>query len=206
LAPHLPPPLLVEALQVARAIDYEPIRCRALAALVPHLSTGEREVALAEALHDARATWGEMDRLQALAAVATHMPADERAVMLAEALHVARDIEDEVERSQALAGLAPHLPPPLLAETLQVARAIDSAWYRSEALAALAPQLARLPRPALTALWTENLPILASRTRLHLLADLSVMTPVLIALAGPNASVEFQEIATAIRDVGRWWP
>jgi hypothetical protein len=48
--------------------------------------------------------------------------------------------------------------------------------------------------------------VLANRTRQDLLSDIRALTPVLIALAGPNAAAELAEVAQAILDVGRWWP
>jgi hypothetical protein len=70
----------------------------------------------------------------------------------------------------------------------------------------LAPRLATLPLPDLSILWTQTLPVLAARTRPHLLADFRSLVPVLLALAGANAPTQLGDIARAITDVARWWP
>jgi len=54
LAPHLPPSLLADALEAARAIEEWWPRAVALAGLVPHLAAEQRGQALAEALQAAR--------------------------------------------------------------------------------------------------------------------------------------------------------
>jgi len=210
LAPQLPEaergPLLAEALQAARAIGNELYRSLALAALAPQLP----EAVLAEALQAARAIGNELYRSLALAALAPQLPEAERGPLLAEASQTARAIGNEWSRSEALAALAPQLPEaqrgPLLAEALQAARAVVDKGSPSTLLVALAAQLAELPRANLARLWDETLPVLAARRRNDLLSDLRALTPVLTALAKPNLALEFQEVARAIIDAGRWWP
>ncbi len=214
LAPHLPggekEAALAEALRAARAARDERARSKALVALAPHLPGGEKEAALAEALRAARAVPDDGFRSEALAALAPQLPAGLKEAALAEALEAARAVQNERYRSRAPAALAPHpraaANEAALAEALQAARAVPYDGARSRALAALAPQLALLPHARLSSLWSVTLPLLASRTRMDLFADLRDLAPVLAALAGTNASVEFQEIATAISDVRRWWP
>jgi hypothetical protein len=161
---------------------------------------------LSEALTAARAIGDEGSRSRALAALAPHLPVE----LLSEALAVARAIGDEGSRSRALAALAAQLPEQqraaVLAEALTAARAIGDEGYRSDALAALAAPLAHLSSADLCAVWTTTLPLLATRTRRDLLADLRNLVPVLAALAGSNAPTELREIARAITDVARWWP
>ena len=70
LAPHLPAPLLQEALEMARTIPDDEIRAEALAGLAPHLSAPLQEIALQEAFEATRAIpFGEI-RAAALAALA----------------------------------------------------------------------------------------------------------------------------------------
>ena len=208
LAPQLPeqgrPVVLAEALAAARAIENKNGRSDALATLAPQL--GAHPSLLAEALDAARAIENEIARSRVLAALAPQLR--EHPALLAEALAAARAMGSEESRSAALAALARQLAehPALLAEALAAARAIGYEESRSQALAALAPHLAYLAGPALSALWMETLPLLAARTRQHLLVDLRALTPVLAALAGSDAPTELREVAQAVSDVARWWP
>jgi len=86
---------------------------------------------------------------------------------------------------------------------LAAARAIGNEDDQAEVLADLVSHLAQLPRPHLYSLWQETLPILATRTRKDILADLRALEPVIAALGGAEAVVETFH---AIQDVGRWWP
>jgi hypothetical protein len=98
------------------------------------------------------------------------------------------------------------LPAELLSQALDDARSIESEGARSSALAALAPRLATLPLPELSTQWTHTLPVLATPTRPHLIADFRSLVPLLAALAGQNAPTELRAVAHAILDVARWWP
>jgi hypothetical protein len=124
-----------------------------------------------------------------------------------QALAYARQRLDQTQRAEALGALAAHLPEPqrtqTLAEALQAARAIGHEDYRSSALAALAEQLGTRPTSFLYPLWSQTLPLLASRTRRNLLSDLRALLPVIRQLGG---SQSVAEVFLAIRDVGRWWP
>jgi hypothetical protein len=81
--------------------------------------------------------------------------------------------------------------------------------------------LAELSIRAVSSVWTEALPVLATgapterlgwgplmvagtRRRLH--AYLRELAPVLPVLAGPDRPEELQEITRALTDVERWWP
>ena len=123
---YLPPALLPEALEVARAIGYESSRAEALTGLAPHLP----ESLLPEALEVARSIGDKYYRVEALTGLAPHLPE-----VLPEALEVTRAIEEKY-RARALIGLAPHLPESLFPEALEIARAIGLF-----ALTGLAPYL-----------------------------------------------------------------
>src|SRR4051812_37984505 len=88
LAPHLPEPLLAEALAIARAIGDDGDRAQALGALVPRLLEAEQAGVLVEALAVARAIGGDWSRARALSALAPHLPEP----LLAEALAIAQAI------------------------------------------------------------------------------------------------------------------
>ena len=134
-----------------RSIGHEDIRCRALAALAPHLPEHERASVLSEALAEARSIGNQAYRSQALAALVPHWPEHERAAALKEALDAARSLADVEDRSRALAELVPHLPEHerarVLSEALAAARSLGAdrsrgdKWDRSRALAELAPHL-----------------------------------------------------------------
>jgi hypothetical protein len=203
LAPHLPEPLLGEALETARAIKWGADRSRALAAIAPNLPEPQRMQALAEALKALGSRYSRYAWSRALKALAPHLPEP----LLGEALETARAIKFGANRSRALAAIAPHLPEPqraqAFAEALGAARTIGDEGDRSSALAALGEHLGTSPVSFLHALWSETLPVLASRSRCDLLSDLQSLLPVIIRLGGPQAAAQ---VLSAIRDVGRWWP
>ncbi|NCQ98303.1 MAG: trypsin-like serine protease, partial [Microcystis aeruginosa L211-101] len=131
IIPYLPPTLLPEAIEVARAIRDEKYRATALTGLAPYLP----EI-LPEALATAREIRDEYYRAEALTGLAPYLPEN----LLPEALATARAIGNEYSRAKALTGLAPYLPE-ILPEALATARAIGDQKYRAEALTELAPYL-----------------------------------------------------------------
>jgi hypothetical protein len=82
-------------------------------------------------------------------------------------------------------------------------RQIESDADRTIALRGLCGQLSKLPRAGGYTYWRDNFALLARRNRSSLLYDLASLTPLRISLGGTEAATE---AATAIRDVGRWWP
>ncbi len=128
LAPHLPEPLLREALTVARKLPEIKVlrspRAEALTGLAPYLP----EPLLREALDAARALpeiglFGS-PRAEALAGLASHLWDPLRREALREGLAVVLKIESEWQRAKALARLIPHLPEELLREVLVAVRQI----------------------------------------------------------------------------------
>jgi hypothetical protein len=207
LAPHLPEPLLRQALEAARAIWDSGHRAEALAVLAPHLPEPLRDEALGQALEAVWATADSYTRAKALRVLAPHLPEPLRDAALGQALEAARAIEHSGHRAEVLAGLAPHLPEPLRGEVvgqaLEAARAIKYSHDRAWALAGLTPYLTKLPPPILYSLWCKTLPLLAARTRKDLLRDLRALLPILITLGGALAVAE---VFRAVQDVGQWWP
>jgi len=134
LAPHLPEPLLQEALAAAREIEDERWRAKALVGLAPHLL----EPLLREALAVAWRIDNERWQAEALAGL---VPRLAELGSPREALAVTRRIKDDGRRAEALAGLAAQMPEPLLGEVLAVAREIGDEKWRAEALAGLAAYL-----------------------------------------------------------------
>ena len=148
LAPHLPEPLLPQALEVAREIKRERSRARALAGLATHLAEPLKTQTLQEALTVAREIRNWDARARALAELAPHLPE----VLLRELLAAAADIEDKHAQVRALLELAPYLSEALLRETLAITREIDDSDAQATVLAGLAPHLTEaLLREALAA-------------------------------------------------------
>jgi hypothetical protein len=227
LAPTLPEPHLAPALEAAVEVGDERRRAEAIAALAPHLS-GDL---LAEALAGARTISQERWLTQVLSALAPHLPApllqqvldavdsfsEERwraqvlvavaprldGLLLASAFASARTISQERWLTQALKALAPHLPEPLLAEALQAAAELSDENDRAMVLAAVAYPLAGSPPGVAWSALRTTLPILATRQRQDLLADLRSLRPLIHGVGGPNAT---REVFQAVVDVGRWWP
>jgi hypothetical protein len=186
-------------LAAAREIRDADDQAEALAGLAPRLAELGH---LQEALAVARGIGIENERwrAEALARLTPHLPQ----VLPREALAAAREIRDTDDQAEALAGLALQLAElGHLQQALTVARGIGEEWCRPETLADLAPYLAELAPTTLCSLWCETLPVLSTRTRTDLLADLCALAPVVAALGGAQAMAE---TFRAIQDVGRWWP
>jgi hypothetical protein len=154
------------------------------------------EAAVAKSSH-------EHDRVQALSSLAPHL----NEAQLGRALTEVLTINDAQERVCALSGLAPYLKEPdrfrALSNALVAAQEIEDGKSRAEALRTLAPRLVSLSLPCLVGLWSATLHQLSAHERSPFLADLTSLSPVIIALGGRRGAEEF---ASAISDVGRWWP
>jgi hypothetical protein len=124
-----------------------------------------------------------------------------------QALTVARASPSAELNSGMLAELVPILPPDLREQAAQEALHLALALYwpddRLSAVARLAPGLEGVPLPALRRLWQQALSSLAAHTRQELVEHLRALAPVLAELGGPAA---LDEAASALKDVGRWWP
>ena len=192
LAPQLPESLLPQALDVARAITYEPERAYALSGLATQLSK-----ILPEALDAARAITNESARVYALVRLATQL-----SKILPEALDGARSTTDERSKSFAISILGPNCPESLLPEVLETARAIQYESFRAQAFSGLITN----PNFSLqdeVSLWQEFLHTLACRDRQQFLEDLVNLSPTIISLGGKEP---LAAIVEAIKDVSRWWP
>lgn len=164
LAPHLPKPLLQEALEAVKAIEKPEYQGEVLLELFSRLAElGEGEKALA----------------------------------------LAQEVEPEQVQDMALMGLVSHLTELQLREILANIQAMEDAGKRAKILAKLAPRLTEFPGNTLFSLWGELVEHLAHHTREEVLNDLCALIPVINALEGEKAIIEFFR---AIQDVGRWWP
>jgi hypothetical protein len=146
LVPHLEPAqrraAVAEALQEAKAIGDETVRCDALAVLVPHLDPTQRPAAVDEALRAAEATGDEEARRRALVALAPYLDV----AQCADALRAAKAIRDWLDRSQTLCALAPYLDAAQCADALQTEVITDLGHY--SILAALVTHLEPTQRQA----------------------------------------------------------
>jgi hypothetical protein len=194
---------LEEALSAARELPKWHLRrsprAEMLAELAKYLSDREKSQMLMEAFTLAKEIidLGEKRALASLATRFAELGYPEWALKAVQAL------EDEAWRAQVLARIGPYLPPSVLGEALVIARTIEQRQGRRDAVTGLSSNLATLPGATLQSLWLETLPVLASRTRPDLLADLRALIPALVALGGEDV---VKETVAAIKDVGRWWP
>lgn len=170
-----------------------PFRARALAEIAPKLPDPQ------EALEIARSIKAGCFRARALAKIAPKLPDSQEIVN--EALEVAENINIELLKARALAEIAPKMLDPQKA--LELAKHIQNESWRARALAEIIPQLTELPSSEIYAIWREILYVLSEQTRKDLLSDLPALAPVILALGGEEALLE---TASAIQDVGRWWP
>ena len=177
LAPHLPAPLLTEALMAAREIENEHARAWALEALAPQLPEAQQSEVLTAALAAARTIENEDDRAWALAALAPHLPQEQQPAVLTKELAVARAMRDESDRLWALAALAPQL----------------TTWGRKD------PEAAYLE-------WTRTLPQLSQCPRPQFLLDIASLMPFTLALADEEAPQAATGISQALQEVCGWWP
>ncbi len=107
----------------------------------------------------------------------------------------------------------------LVTETVQAIRSIANQSDRATVVLYLTPFLVqelkqiRMPNAALgdtvpvfraiQSLFEESMHIFASKTRHEMLREMDAIAAAVLAISGENT---IEEIARAIRDVGRWWP
>jgi hypothetical protein len=140
LAPVLPEPFLLPAIELANLIENRQLRAQVLVALAARLPEGKREPVLREAL----AAWEpEVDRVNdgirvwAMISLLPYLPD----VLLDELLAITEGIEEGNSRARALAAIAPHLPEALLSRALAITEGVEEGNSRARALAAIAPHL-----------------------------------------------------------------
>jgi hypothetical protein len=148
-----------EALAVAREIEAEGHRAKALLGLAHYLSEPMLNEALAVVRDMPGEDWeGRSIRAQVLAALASRLA---QLGHLQDAFAVLQETEDEGNWAKVLTALVPYLPEHLLQGVVTAVRRIQSEKIRAEALAELAPHLPEhLVRDALAAAqeigWEEH--------------------------------------------------
>lgn len=90
--------------------------------------------------------------------------------------------------------------------SLQLAAAIPDEWSRIRALVHLRARQVHFGGGDRSQQFVKLLETLGAETRRTFTANIADLVPVVTALAGVDTPAEFAEIATAIIDVGRWWP
>lgn len=184
--------LVIEGLDAARAIDYAPWRSEALCELSSLLPKGERRDVMIEALASTRAIDDEWNQQQALKRLA----ADENSAPLARSRSAAAATsarETGLETSSRKA----------FAKALADAQNVDDAYQREGRLGRVAHELAEVHPAEAYPFWCQTLHVSATRVRSAFLSDLGALTPLIFGLGGEAARAE---TASAITDVGRWFP
>lgn len=166
LAPHLPPSLLVSALDAVEHLN-SPVsrlgRSQILEDLLPRLPEKLRLRALRIARSES--SWS---RTRLLGALASRPRETQRDDLLEEAIQTLEEESSDFDRSHALEGLARHLTPHLLPRALRIAGEIRDPEQRAAALIAFGPALPveRLPVALESALasadWSRRARLLGS--------------------------------------------
>jgi hypothetical protein len=197
MAPHLPEPLLQQALAKARKIGSRGSRAWTLARLVPHLAEPEREQVMRQAIRTASppasveyvSYRGEQPAVVSM--LAPHLTDP----LWRMALDVALAIKGDYRRVQTLVALAEHLPSQLCEEALAEAMA-SARRAGGEAQARMLEQLAWvLPAPLLREALTLARAIKSEAAQSRALADL------LPHLEGSRQTAVVQEALVVARAV-----
>jgi NACHT domain len=229
LNPYLPSEQLHEILEKVQAIPDEYYRCLASSTLVTYLSLNQSynlleqiqafdneenqtlvlsQLASAPNLptdlrekiqKQAEAFQDKHNRIQILSLLAPYLQPKEQHKIFEEV----QAIEEEYYRSLALSRLIPSLPSNQLQDVLKVTQEIQNEFNRRDILKVLAPELAKLPHDELYCLWSSTLPILANRSREHLLTDIRELIPIIFSLGKHEAIVKIYD---AIRKIEQQWP
>ncbi len=190
LAPHLPEPLLREALATAREIANGKARMDALIGLVSHLPEIDRPEVLQEILTAVGKLVYEEDQNYALKKLVAHLPEP----LLGEVLAAARAIANKRARLHVLIGLVSHLPeinrPEVLQEILTTAgefeKKVDQEFFLRKLAFDLPEPLLREALKIAREIWFEPF-------RGHILGELALG---LAALGYPK------EALTVVREIG----
>ncbi len=209
LAPHLPQEqqvkILDEALSAVAHIKDEYERVELLNELAPNLP----EKLLSRLLDIVCSMTGESERAKVLINLVQRLPKR----LLEKALTSAHSLEGPFWRAHLLSALAPRL---LEHQRLDVwtevllAVAVIIGWeFRTNALEEIVPSFVswanQRPKLAQTALST-SLPKFAACPRPQFLEDLTILIPVVLALAGDEAPQAAEGIYHAIQEICAWWP
>jgi hypothetical protein len=194
LVPHLPEPLLCEALGSVRAMQSEAARTPALALFVPYLPDAQKRAVVEEIVNAALAIEESSERATLLGDIAREsapqLPDLLTRAVVEEAVKAALAIEESSERATLLGDiareLAPQLPDPLtravVEEAVKAALAIEESSKRAHLLGYLARELGpQLPDAVKRVVFREALAAARGfesiEERTQALATLSVHLP-----------------------------
>jgi hypothetical protein len=141
LAPHLPEPLLQEALIAAQASEDRKLRLDTLIELAPYLPKLQKGNVLREVLALARKTGDELYQVLVLAKLTNYLPEGTKDEPLREALAMVQSNRDTTLQATGLVVLAPQLPQQQLQEAFMAALRIGEKNSRAKALTGLVPYL-----------------------------------------------------------------
>jgi len=197
----------IDALEVAVKIRKLSKRAEILAEIGPKLSDPQKKEVLNEAHRVASEINEKYERSKMLAKIAAIVPEPKKTNMLNEALQSALEIDEVDKKVKVLAEISSDLPElqkrEALKKVLEITREIGDYRQRAKVLAEIAPLSKEIPQNILYPLWHDTHRILSRRSRRNLLSDLSALIPAIFVLGGTDA---LKESASAIEDVGRWWP
>jgi hypothetical protein len=211
LAPHLPEPLLLETLVLARAICARDERARALSGLTPYLPESLRDQVSHEALAMAETIEDDQLKVDIFLKLMPWLVEPVKAQAMQAMLVATQSIGPISDKAMTLLKLvsdsSSQLPESMreqkLWEALAITRVLCDQDDRAEVLAELGPCLGKFSPTTCYDLWRETIHVSACGARMDLLSDLGVLEPVIFALGGEKAIAEtFRDI----QDVGRWWP
>jgi hypothetical protein len=219
----LPDP--ADARVAVRALESAHSRSKAFFQLAARLPETERRDVVIEGLDAARAIDYADWRAEALCRLSSLLPRGERRDIVAEALACTRSIDDDWNREKALERLAAYenRGPPArspsaagatktagrmdsrtaFASALARAQDVDDAYQRQGRLQHVVLELVEVPPAVAYPFWCQALRLSATRVRTAFLSDLEALTPLIFALGGVAA---IAETASAITDVGHWFP
>lgn len=172
----------------------------ALCSIAPYLTT---ETLASAALEAASRIADHAKRVETVSALAEHFPRSQRERAIEEAFDLAQNIYRVNERTQAYWAIAPQLSLPQWSKVLTDAQEVEEFSDAVEMLRTLAHSRGQFPGAGLYEVWEAIFSWLRSRSRAELLLGLGALSPVMVALGGPEAVVD---TARAVQDVGRWWP
>lgn len=227
IAPCLPESLIPEALEIARSMRWVVARAEALAGLIPFV-TGLLKTEVSQEFNEAtQAIAHEEQRQELLARLAliksraSRLKRDVRSqglaharqrevskstqrVILIDSMEKIPAMENREERIETLGAIALNLikngDP---SKALEVAWSTEDVKERTLVSDKIAPYLSKFPFETIYFTWHERLRTLANKTRRDLLKEMyTLITPFIHS----NSANIRAEIASALRDVGRWWP
>lgn len=205
IIPHLPEQWLAEVLQISNSFGFDGRKYSVFAMLAPRFAELGNERAAEYLIAE---TKSPMPAALAAARVAKYASDATRIRAIHHALTIVKNMQGAFGEGQgwwqaeALECVVPYLNRDLLAEAFSLAVKIEEENDRRKALSALVLNAVRLPLETLYEIWNSSLHYLATRSRRHLLSDISALSPIIVQVGGVH---RLSEVIAAIDDACRWW-